>query len=195
MKTKNIKEKKKRFGVSIAEITVVLALISIVSLSIVSFTTMLSAHSSSIATKLKVEEDIEACNTVIKNWVDIILRDYSADITITDNTLCANIDSNNYKIILEDNTLTAEFPDRQNLTLEISKLTSLHFEKFETEKDELYLCTATYKLPRISQEEVTKEIKFFINSHIGDVFSDSAEVADWKFLNTSNIKKQVKEFH
>lgn len=177
MKTKSIKENKRKIGVSIAEITVVLALISIVSLSIVSFTTMLSAHSSSIATKLKVEEDIEACNIIIKNWVDIISRDYSADITVVDNTLCANIDSINYKIILSDDTITAELPDRQNLMLEINKLISLRFEKLKNERDEIYLCTATYELPRISEKKDIKEISFFINSHIGDVFSDSVEVA------------------
>lgn len=195
MKTKSIKENKRKIGVSIAEITVVLALISIVSLSIVSFTTMLSAHSSSIATKLKVEEDIEACNIIIKNWVDIISRDYSADITVVDNTLCANIDSINYKIILSDDTITAELPDRQNLMLEINKLISLRFEKLKNERDEIYLCTATYELPRISEKKDIKEISFFINSHIGDVFSDSVEVASWTLLKHSNTKKQAKEFH
>ena len=61
---------RKKAGISIAEMCIVLAVLAITGTVVVSFTAMVSARSSASTTKLKAAEDLELAQVILENWTD-----------------------------------------------------------------------------------------------------------------------------
>lgn len=159
-----IKQKK---GMSLAEICVVLAVISIVSLMVISFTTMVSARSTVSAAKLKAMDDQELTEVILENWIDHMVAK-QAVISVEENTLYATKDGINYTVCLEEDKLIAPLTDGTFLSCPINTVTELRFDHLTSSDDTIYFCTAVYDYPDPRGGTITREYTFCINPHIGE---------------------------
>ncbi len=155
----------RRKGMSLAEICVVLAVISIVALMVTSFTLMVGTRSTVGATRLKVMEDLELTESVLEGWVSRMVSD-GAVVTAADGVLSAQKDADTYTVTLEEQSLTAPVPGGQALTVSLSTVTALSVESKHNGSDSIYFCTLTYPDPRGGDGELT--YIFCINPRIGE---------------------------
>lgn len=161
-----------RKGSTLAEMCVVLAVISIVTLAVVSFTTMVSARGSVSAAKLKMMEDRRLTRVVLESWLDT-LTEANATITTDENGILAFVSGNVYTVSLQENQLIATVPSGDTLTCPISTLTRLTFDRMTNAGgDALYICTAEYEIPDPNGGTLQRSFTFAIDPHIGDVYEE-----------------------
>lgn len=170
-----------RRGVTLTEMTVVLALISLVSLLVISFTGMVNLRSSVSVIKNRAADDLRLTKVVLENWTAAV-TDYGAEITVADDgkSLVATIGMEGmedteiltYNAFLTEDGFTAKLPNGETLHCPIGEIVSFTFEidkKDEPLQDEILFCTAEYSIPKSSGTSEIQTITFCINSHVGDI--------------------------
>lgn len=165
-------------GMSLTEITVVLALVSIVSLLVVSFTMLINVRSVTAATKNRVVDDVRLSKVVLENWIESVTATYNTEVMISDDNrkLMATIDGVLYTAELTENGLTATLPDGKSLQCPIGVITAFSFEKMkkvdgEQLRDAIWFCSAEYELPSSGSAPAAHQTIFCINPHVGDFVS------------------------
>ena len=161
-------------GSSLAEMCVVLAVVSIVTLMVVSFTTMVSARGTVGAAKLKMMEDRQLTKIVLDGW---LYQALAADATVTvdaNGNISASLSEGEpYTVLLEEDRIVAPVPGEDPLFCPINTLTSLTFIEMSHENgDAIYFCTAAYELPNPSGGVIQRSFTFALNPHIGDVYEE-----------------------
>lgn len=163
----------KNTGSTLAEMSVVLAVVSIVALAVVSFTTMVGARSSVSAAKLKMMEDRQLTKIVLDGW---LYQAIAADATVTVDTngnISATVDGEVSSVALEENRIVAAVPNAEPLVCPINILTGLTFDLMANSNgDTVYFCTAAYELPNPSGGVIQRSFTFALNPHIGDVYEE-----------------------
>lgn len=170
-------------GMSIAEMTVVLALISIVSLLVVSFTTMVNLRNATAVTKNRVADDIHLSKIVLENWVETVTGTYNAPVSVAEDgkSLWATIEGARYGATLSDGFLVATLPGGEDLQCPVGEITTVTFAQMhrvdgQIRTDSLWFCTAQYALRRSDGSLAAREIVFCINPHVGDVVGEAGGV-------------------
>ena len=159
-------------GSSLAEMCVVLAVVSIVALVVVSFTTMVSARGTVSAAKLKMMEDRQLTKIVLESWLNQLTEE-NAVITADESGLSAAIDGEVFSVALEENRIVAAVPNAEPLVCPINILTGLTFDLMANSNgDAIYFCTADYVLPNPSGGVIQRSFTFALNPHIGDVYGE-----------------------
>lgn len=159
-------------GSTLAEMCVVLAVVSIVALAVVSFTTMVSARGTVGAAKLKMMEDRQLIKVVLEGWLNQLTEENTV-ITADESGLSAAIDGEVFSVTLEEDRLTAAIPNGDPFSCPINTLTSLSFIEMSHENgDAIYFCTAEYELPNPSGGVIQRSFTFALNPHIGDVYEE-----------------------
>ena len=161
-------------GSSLAEMCVVLAVVSIVALVVVSFTTMVSARGTVSAAKLKMMEDRQLTKIVLESWLD---RAAEANATVTvdesGNINASYPEAETCAVVLEENRIIADIPGEDSLFCPINILSSLKFDCLTNEGgDAIYFCTADYVLPHPAGGVIQRSFAFALNPHIGDVYGE-----------------------
>ena len=160
----------KRKGVTLAEMAIVMAVIAIVSLSVVSFVMITSGRGTNSIAKLNAMEEIELVEAIIDNWFAINAKDGTPL-------------EPDKSIEVDKGALQVGFANDQLMSYPLEKVTDIEFamEK-QTQKDEkgndvkdesgnvivldtIYFCTVTYV-----QEEDAREqtYTFCINPRVGE---------------------------
>ena len=158
-------------GSSLAEMCVVLAVVSIVALMVVSFTTMVSARGTVGAAKLKMMEDRQLTKVILESWLNQLTEE-NAVITADENGLSAAIDGEVFSVTLEEDRLTAAIPNGNPLSCPIHTITGITFDVMSHSGDAIYFCTAEYELPNPSGGVIQRSFTFALNPHIGDVYEE-----------------------
>ena len=158
-------------GSTLTEMCVVLAVVSIVALAVVSFTTMVGARSAVGAAKLKMMEDRQLTKVILESWLNQLTEE-NAVITADENGLRATVDGEVFSVALEEELLTAAIPDGDPLFCPIHTLTRLTFDSMSHAGDAIYFCTAEYELPNPSGGVIQRSFTFALNPHIGDVYEE-----------------------
>ncbi|MBQ7330448.1 MAG: hypothetical protein IJW94_01470 [Oscillospiraceae bacterium] len=158
-------------GSSLAEMCVVLAVVSIVALLVVSFTTMVSARGTVGAAKLKMMEDRQLTKVILESWLNQLTEE-NAVITADENGLSAAIDGEVFSVTLEEDRLTAAIPNGNPLSCPIHTITGITFDVMSHSGDAIYFCTAEYELPNPSGGVIQRSFTFALNPHIGDVYEE-----------------------
>ena len=164
----------KKKGSSLAEMSVVLAVVSIVALAVVSFTTMVSARSTVSAAKLKMMEDRQLIKVVLEGWLDRAVK-ANATVTVDENgVISASLSEGELcTVLLEEDRIVAPVPGEDPLFCPINTLTSLTFIEMSHENgDAIYFCTAEYELPNPSGGVIQRSFTFALNPHIGDAYEE-----------------------
>ena len=147
-------------GMTIAEICIVLAVLSIVSLSIVSFAAMATGRGATSTDKLKVMQDIELLEALVDNW-------FNEAYTITDKP---EANDENSSLIVGDKSLS--WAKNGNLVIDgtqtyrFETVTELTFEKMSQGDDDIYFCTVTYTYRQNKDREGT--YIFCVNPRVGE---------------------------
>ncbi|MBR2938102.1 MAG: hypothetical protein IKB80_06410 [Oscillospiraceae bacterium] len=157
--------KKRKKGMSIAEICIVLAVISIAGLMVTSFTVMVGTRSSVSAARLEVMQDLEMAETVLEGWVDN-MTGQDAVFVAEEGRLKAVKDTVDYAVTLEDGLLMAPVPAGAPYRVALETVTAIAVEAKHNGPDTIFFCTLTYTDPQGGEEPQT--YTFCINSRIGE---------------------------
>lgn len=167
-----------RRGVSIMEMSVVLALVSVVSLLVASFTVMVNLRSTTGVIKNRVADDLRLSKILLENWTETVTETYGAQLTVAADgeSLMATIDGVIYATQLTEDSLIATLPDGQQLHCPIGEISVLTFQGMnrmdgEQLQDAIWFCTAEYALPHSDGATIPQQSTFCINSHVGDSLS------------------------
>lgn len=173
MKHLNRMRRSGKDGTTLTEMCVVLAVISIVALAVVSFTTMVGARSAVGAAKLNMLEDRQLTKVVLSTWVDTLAAEDATFMTDENGNIFAAADGGVFSVFLGPDSITAPVPSGQMLSCPISTLTSLKFEQMtNSDGDAIFFCTAAYELPNPAGGIIERSFTFTINPHIGDVYEE-----------------------
>ena len=163
--------KARKKGMSLAEICVVLAVISIAALMVTSFTVMVGARATVSSARLSTMQDMETTQTLLSNWITRMAIE-GAEVDVgAQGELYAQKDGALYTVILEDDALTASLPQGRNVTVPVTVITKLSVEALRSHGDAIYFCTVTYPDPRGGGEELT--CVFCINPRVGEKIEKS----------------------
>jgi competence protein ComGC len=159
-------------GSSLAEMCVVLAVVSIVALTVVSFTTMVSARSSVSAAKLKMMEDRQLTKIILESWLNRAVQAEAVVTVDANGNISASLpEGEPCTVLLEEDRIVAPVPGGDPLSCPINTLTSLAFTQMSHENgDAIYFCTAAYELPNPAGGVIQRTFTFTLNPHIGDVY-------------------------
>ena len=137
MVNKNARCKK---GMSLIEITVVLAVVAIISVAVVSFTVFVNGRVTSNGKKLAFMQDVTATQTIVENWIGYQLLQGNE-------ILCSNdsLSASTYSVSFTDGTLTAT-RNTGKTSLLLPSVISLTFEKTSLNGKDLYLCHVIYSI-------------------------------------------------
>ncbi len=158
----------KRKGITLAEMSIVMAVIAIVSLSVVSFVTITSGRGTNSIAKLNAMEEIELVEAVVDGW-------FAQAVQVEEPLNTGG------SFDMSGQTLKVIFPGKTEATdYYLEKVTEVSFsQRFLTEsgecketladgdvvKDTLYFCTVTYVQ---HNEDVRETYTFCINPRVGE---------------------------
>ena len=136
MKNKN----RGRRGMTVSELMVVLAVLTIVIVMVVSFSTMVGSTSKLAKAKLDALNDIKLAESVIENFIE----DNSGQITILSEGKIGNTAGEN--ISFSNGYLIVSRTGGNGTTIEMETVNSIKFSMNENASDTLYYCTITYAI-------------------------------------------------
>lgn len=161
----------KRKGVTLAEMAIVMAVIAIVSLSVVSFVMITSGRGTNSIAKLNAMEEIELVEAVVDGWFAQAVQ-AGKSIAVNNGDIKADGLS---PFETEGKILHVDFPETGRVDYRFEKVTGLRFAietKTETDElgneivlDALYFCTVTY----VQEKDAPKQTyTFCINPRVGE---------------------------
>lgn len=160
----------KRRGATLAEMCIVMAVISIVSMSVVSFITMTSGRSAASIGRLEAIDDLELVETVVDKWFAKTTQPIKIDkgmVKVGD--LAA--------IRVDNKTLSVDFQETGMEDYPLERVKALFFtcEESDTKDDVLYFCTVTYYLKNEDEEQT---YTFCINPRVGETITTQDPTED-----------------
>lgn len=160
----------KRKGATMAEICIIMAVISIVSMSVVSFITMTSGRSAASIGRLEAIDDLELVETVVDKW----FAQQTEPVGIKDGMV---MEGNLPAIRIENRVLYVDFQEvgMEDYPLERVKALFFTYEESDTKDDVLYFCTVTYYLKNEDEEQT---YTFCINPRVGEMITPQTPTED-----------------
>ena len=154
----------KRRGITLSEICIVLAVVSIVSLAVVSFAAMATGRGATGTDKLKVMQDIELLEAMVDNWFNTVYNSGESAVIDTGETSV-----NNRALYFENGNLYIN-TDGKYQSYRFETVTKLEFEimKNAENNDEIFFCTVTYAYRRGQNTPVDETYTFCINPRVGE---------------------------
>lgn len=165
----------RRKGATLAELSVVLAVLAVVTAMVVSFAVLITQHASLSTARMNAINDIEQVKSVTKGWLNAVEQESSTALTadeilqIPGHVMSRKIGESNCFISFANGTLSARFPNGNTLSCSTTQVTGLGWQSISNETDTLYIFTLTYILPTADNAEYSvKSIVFCANPHTGD---------------------------
>ena len=160
-----IKRRKLKKGATLIELTVVLAVLAIVSTMIVSFSVFLSARVDTSVKANSLMQDVVSIKATFEGWVDELTEE-QATFSCENSSLKATVNSSEYSIALTDNVLSATMPSGEDLTINITVIKELAFNVVENDSktQTLFICKAFYWA-----DNKLQYFSFTVNPFVNDV--------------------------
>ncbi|MBR4016731.1 MAG: hypothetical protein IKK11_02840 [Oscillospiraceae bacterium] len=158
-------KRSKQRGVSIAEICVVLAVISIAALMVTSFSLMVNTRSTTAAIRANVLDDAYIAESILDSWFSSALSG-GATVSAENGVLSAKKDGITYQVTIQEEMLTAPLPAGQELEMEMSVVTAITVEQKQNAADTIWFCTLHYPDPQDNHTDLT--YTFCVNPRIGE---------------------------
>lgn len=133
-----------RRGYTLAELTVVLAVLVIVSAMVVSFAAMTSNSRRISEARLEALQDIRVAEAIIEDFIEgnkittVFEKDENGKVVPVENTLTAG--ENSLEFTEADKTLTVSGGTKYTL----ERVKSITFDYYGENTDKIYYCTITY---------------------------------------------------
>ena len=158
--------RKSKKGMTLVELSVVLAVVAVISSMVVSFSVLISRRSSAAGERLDVMGDVAAIQAIVENWVDDRLIE-GAEISVGDGL---TVGEQTLAFDEATSTLTGTVPVGDALVYSAHAVKNVTFEVINStiqgNSDFIIFCTLFYG----DGEEFT----FAVNPFIGDVYETEA---------------------
>lgn len=161
-------------GITLTEICVVLAVLSIISVAVVSFAAMATGRSATGSDKLKFMQDIALLEATVDDWFNAVYTGNKSVKATADGSrswLEEEGDAGVYFRCFSQN-LTAVFPGGVTRNLQFEAITGVEFAVEGSDSDEIFFCTVTYVYRQGQNKEVEKTYTFCVNPHVGESVSE-----------------------
>lgn len=184
----------KKKGITLTEICVALAVLSIVSLVVVSFAAMVTGRSATGTDKLKFMQDIELLETVVDDWFEAVYNAGERVSVVDDAPMSADptestepteptdlpvihtwlemAGNKSIKLQYDSQNLVVVFPaeggEPVSRTFQFEVITDVQFAVEKSETDALFFCTVSYVHRQGQNKEVEKTYTFCINPRVGE---------------------------
>ena len=122
-----------RRAFTLAELTVVMALLAIVLVMVTSFTAMVTGSRELSAARLEALQDIRVAETIIENFIE-----GNGGVSIENSTLKAGENT------LEFNPGSKTLVVKDGTTLTLERVESITFDTYGADADKIYYCTIHY---------------------------------------------------
>lgn len=165
----------RRRGMTLTEITVVLAIVAIVAALVSTYVIMLAQRLRTATATLNAMQDISVATRITEDFIDTAAKDIrgiklgnptNAEGTPSSNTLKNTEGAEEYSLTYIDGTLSVTYPHLDDdITFKSDVITDI---RFYTDDGNLFFVTVTYNIP-ISKTEFREEtFTFTVNSYIGE---------------------------
>ncbi len=172
-------------GTTLVEIAVVLAVISIISTIVISFSLMVGRRVRVSRAKLEAMQDVKVIETIAEGWINV-MRENGATFTVENNMLKAEIPSNDDPFTLSYDsaakTLMGTLPgDRVPMTYISERVTSIGFdispisptENINPGASVLFFFHAEYSVPFMGDgSDKTFDYNFCVNPRVGHIINE-----------------------
>lgn len=169
MKLLNKSFKAAKRGVTLSELCVVIALVAVVSVAVVSFTTIAGAITKSSAAKEKAAERIDFVEDLLEGWVDSAIANNATELIAQNDKLVAKIEDKQYTFSFADGKVTASFSEDNKVDFAVEEITKIKFEEMRNDSDVIFFCTVTYVYENSREVEIEKGRTFCVNTRLDDV--------------------------
>lgn len=155
-------------GITISEMCVVLGVVAVVALAVVSFTTMVSAHTTASSVRLNAMEDLELTQSVLEKWI-VQMEAQETQVETDGESLTASVDGQIYTVSLADGNLILRYLDSEPVALALKTVSQLRFETMENTGGTVYFCTAVYYIEHPTKGSMEQTFTFCVDSRVGEV--------------------------
>lgn len=181
MNFKRIEKKKKR-GFTLAELSVVLALVAVVATMVTSFCLLIHQRSVISRARLDIVNEVTVIRKYAERWVDEMheqgavfeIKAESENNSLVATVTAADDTSTNYTFELADDRIIATMPgENADLSYGTTRIKEIKYEVFLTEDSEDTMCffTVTALLPKANDGLEEEVYTFCIDSPIGETLA------------------------
>ncbi|MBR2902953.1 MAG: hypothetical protein IKC38_07100 [Clostridia bacterium] len=165
------RERTNRRGSTIAELTIVLAVVTIVASLVVSFTLLITNRSMISNCKLQMMEDSNIVTSALNYWLGY-MEEKEVPVLASEGGLVATINEETCAIFIQDGLLVLNTPEK-NLRYDLGTMDcmEIHMET-KPDGDTIYFCMVYYLLHRTYGEDIPFELVLVVNPHIGEVYGE-----------------------
>lgn len=176
---------KKRKGSTLVELSVVIAMVAIISAIVVSFSVSVNNKVTVTNAKLNANSDLALIETIVETWITKQTENkalfYISE--SEDDKIFAKVEETEYLLSFKDGMLTGMMSNSETLSCNTETVKSVKFDfisksfngESETknqsansaEYDILFYCTVNYTL---SYKEEINSYVFCVNPHVGEIF-------------------------
>ena len=160
-------------GMTLTELTVVLAVLAIVAALVSTYIVMLTQRLRTATATLNAMQDISVVTSITENFIDAVAKDEKTlGNPIDDGSALCNTEGEvTYSLSFSGGTITAVYPNLdENITFHSDVIENI---SFYTDDGDLFFVTVTYKIPTSKTEFRTETFTFTVNSYVGEISSPS----------------------
>lgn len=166
---------KRRKGFTLAELSIVLALVAIVATIVTSFCLLVHQRSVVSRARLDIVNEVTVVRIYAERWVEE-MHEQGAEFALVGDVLSATKEEETYNFKLDGDKLVGDMPEGSDrLSYTTTRIDSVSFEILEAEKEEntdkMLVFTVTALLPKANSENKTETYTFCVDSRIGETFT------------------------
>ncbi len=161
-----MKKGKLKKGATLVELSVVLAVLSIIATMAVSFSIFFSQRVKTTVKANNLMQDVVAVKAVMESWVDDLTQNGATFSCEDSNKLIGNVNDNEYSISLLDDILVGTLTNGGQVSCRVEVIEALTFSIATNSKGDqtLYICKAFY-----NADDIVEHFSFAINPYVGDL--------------------------
>lgn len=152
-------------GATLAEMCVVLALVTIIGTMVTSFSVSVSRRTQLSAVRLEMTGDLDAVESIADSWLGQ-MKLQNAELSVQGNDICAGL----YTLSFRNGVLRGTLPDGKSVTYRSAYVKKMTFSQVEGTTSKLFFCTVTYDMSGLSDDEAEQVQVFCINPRVGDIY-------------------------
>ena len=158
------KKDARKKGATLMELTVVLAVLSIITTMVVTFSIFLGERTKATVKSNDLMQEVVSIKAVVEKWVNDLSENDAIFSIENSTTIVAETDGSKYYLTLNGNLLSANLFNNENLFCTINAFDTLAFNIQKNSGQTLFICRAFY-----SSENLVQYFSFTVNPFVGDV--------------------------
>lgn len=159
-----IKKSGYKKGATLIELSVVLAVLSIITVMAVSFSIFFSERTKTSVKANDLMQEVASIKKVVENWTNDLSYNDAIFSLENSSTMVGEVNGAKYYLSLSDNRLSANLLNGESLSYSLIAFETLTFNIQENATQTLFICKAFY-----TANDTVQYISFTVNPFVGDV--------------------------